>query len=150
MMSVIAIVNGQRITSDDMRASHRARHERLVQFRRGNETRRVAVRVIVRYYDQMLYGGWHCYIERPGLSKWVRKGYYDLFRLFPLSKRNGQDWSLSSLREWDQWKQEFALAYPCGTFDGKPRGIAYCWAEQGLVNPDYIKLIDAVMVKPSI
>ncbi|HEY1171063.1 MAG TPA: hypothetical protein VGH19_06790 [Verrucomicrobiae bacterium] len=79
-----------------------------------------AIRISVRYFDQTFYGGWHCYVDSPVHSEWVRGDHrttaQTLMRVFPLAAT------------WESWKQQFAITYSRGTQDNKPHGAVFCLA----------------------
>ncbi|MGH9753978.1 MAG: hypothetical protein ACREA2_14465 [Blastocatellia bacterium] len=117
-----ASLSWEPVTWAEVLEKRRQKQARILAFNRECPTLR-AVRVSVRYFDQFPYGGWHTYIDGAGgLSEWTRDGGERLMELFPMPQLSlfGNTW-----QEWMKW---FARTYPRGTFDGRPRGVAYCWA----------------------
>lgn len=114
------VLNGKPVKVEEVR---QRRHKRQVELlRRKREwfvTKRVAVRVSVRFFDMDIYGGWHVYIDAlGGVSEWVRSPRADLLELFPYTEN------------WKDWKRAFAVVCQLDRFDGQPQGVAYCWAEK--------------------
>jgi hypothetical protein len=108
----------------DQRRKHQA--SRLHSIRASESIR--AVRIHVRYFDQDIYGGWQTYVDGIGFSHWTfRHGYNienQLMDVFPVL----QPTLFPRRNAWQEWMKEFASTYQRGTFDRKPRGVAYAWA----------------------
>lgn len=111
----------QSVTWNQVMEDRRERQAWRLARKRESSTLR-AIRVSVRYFKTIVYGGWHTYIDGVGFSKWVRSDDKRLMELFPMPAPSlfGNAW-----QEWMKW---FARTYRRGTFNGKPRGVAYCWA----------------------
>lgn len=114
----------QSVTWAEILEERRKKQARVLKYKRAHPKMR-AVLVSVR--------GRHTYIEGiGGFSEWLRGGsdrwkelsetQLRLMEMFPMPQRSLFDVT------WKEWVFWFARTYKRGTFNGQPRGVAYCWA----------------------
>jgi len=107
--------------------------ERLEVLRRGPQRR--AYKLWVAYFEQLIFGGWHAFLENREGCHWIsRRGEMpaQIMRLFPLVLPFGDEGE--RLREM-LWMEAFAKAYKRRMHHGRPLGVAVVWSEDVFRGP---------------
>jgi len=112
------------VTWHELHARRRDRQAWILERKRYCEPLR-AVRLLVAFFDQTFYAGWHAFIEDAyGHSHWINRSSSSMppIDLFPVCLPLG-----SASEQWQLWMPAFAETHRRGTHHGRPRGVAFLW-----------------------